>query len=150
MTELCDRIVAIGIPVWRAAMFVRTLHPQIMGRRIEWRHGAGVMFGEASFELFDSAAFRGSPVATVYQEVRPLRLRLEGPEARAFPQLNDLRAAGGTDYLAFPLGFSNGEVHVGTWTTRRRGGFTDRHFAALEALRAPPAPVTEIYGLRGD
>jgi adenylate cyclase len=148
MTELCDRIVAIGIPVWRAAMFVRTLHPQIMGRRIEWRHGAGVMFGEASFELFDSAAFRGSPVATVYQEVRPLRLRLEGPEARAFPQLNDLRAEGGTDYLAFPLEFSNGEVHVGTWATRHPGGFTDRHCAALEALSAPLARVTESYALR--
>ena len=148
MTELCDRVIAIGIPVWRAAMFVRTLHPQIMGRRIEWRHGAGVTFGEASFELFDSAAFRGSPVATVYQEVRPLRLRLDGPEARAFRQLAELRAEGGTDYLAFPIEFSNGEVHVGTWTTRRRGGFTNSDCAALEALGAPLARVTESYALR--
>jgi len=148
MTELCDRIVAIGIPVWRAAMFVRTLHPQIMGRRIEWRHGAGVTFGEASFEVFDSAAFRGSPVATVYQEVRPLRLRLDGPEARAFPQLNDLRAEGGTDYLAFPVEFSSGEVHVGTWATRHPGGFTDRQRAALERVNAPLARVTESYALR--
>ena len=148
MSELCDRIVTIGIPVWRAAMFVRTLHPQIMGRRIEWRHGGGVTFGEASFEIFDSAAFRGSPVATVYQEVRPLRLRLDGPEARAFPQLDDLRAEGGTDYLAFPVEFSNGEVHVGTWVTRHPGGFTDRHCAALQALGAPLARVTESYALR--
>jgi adenylate cyclase len=148
MSELCDRIVAIGIPVWRAAMFVRTLHPQIMGRRIEWRHGAGVSFGEASFELFDSAAFRGSPVATVYQEVRPLRLRLDDPEARAFSQLDELRAEGGTDYLAVPITFSNGEVHVGTWTTRRPGGFTDEQVAALEMLGAPLARVTESYALR--
>src|SRR5580704_10036144 len=148
MSELCDRIVTIGIPVWRAAMFVRTLHPQIMGRRIEWRHGGGVTFGEASFEVFDSAAFRGSPVAAVYQEVRPLRLRLDGPEARAFPQLDNLRAEGGTDYLAFPLEFSNGEVHVGTWATRHRGGFTDPQCAALEALNAPLARVTESYALR--
>jgi adenylate cyclase len=148
MIELCDRVFATGIPVWRAAMFVRTLHPQIMGRRIEWRHGAGVMFGEASFEVFDSAAFRGSPVAAVYQEVRPLRLRLDGPEARAFPQLDNLRAEGGTDYLAFPIEFSNGEVHVGTWATRHRGGFTDPQCAALETLSAPLARVTESYALR--
>ena len=148
MTELCDRVVAVGIPVWRAAMFVRTLHPEIMGRRIEWRHGAGVRFGEASFEVFDSDSFRGSPVARVYEEVRPLRLRLDGPEARAFPQLDELRAEGGTDYLAFPVEFSNGEVHVGTWTTRRRGGFTEAQRAALEAVTAPLARVTEIYALR--
>jgi adenylate cyclase len=148
MIELCERVVASGIPVWRAAMFVRTLHPQIMGRRIEWRHDAGVMFGEASFEVFDTAAFRGSPVATVYQEVRPLRLRLDGPEARTFPQLDDLRAEGGTDYLAFPVEFSNGEVHVGTWVTRHPDGFTDLHRAALETLSAPLARVTESYALR--
>jgi adenylate cyclase len=148
MIGLCDRVIAIGIPVWRAAMFVRTLHPQIMGRRIEWRHGAGVMFGEASFEVFDSAAFRGSPVAAVYQEVRPLRLRLDGPEARAFPQLDNLRAEGGTDYLAFPIEFSNGKVHVGTWATRHLGGFTDPQCAALETLSAPLARVTESYALR--
>jgi adenylate cyclase len=148
ITEMCDRLVASGVPVWRAAMFVRTLHPQVMGRRIEWREGAGVTFGEASFEVFDSDSFRGSPVARVYQDVRPIRVRLDGPEARAFPHLDQLRAEGGTDYLAFPVRFSNGEVHVGTWTTRRRGGFTDRHCAALDALSAPLARVTEIYALR--
>jgi adenylate cyclase len=148
ITEMCDQLVASGVPVWRAAMFVRTLHPQIMGRRIEWRHGAGVTFGEASFEVFDSDSFRGSPVARVYQDVRPIRVRLDGPEARAFPHLDPLRAEGVTDYLAFPVMFSNGEVHVGTWATRRPGGFTDRHCAALDALAAPLARVTEIYALR--
>jgi len=49
ITEMCERVVASGIPVWRAAMFVRTLHPQIMGRRFEWREGAGSMTGEGSY-----------------------------------------------------------------------------------------------------
>lgn len=148
MTEMCKRLVASGIPVWRAAMFVRTLHPQIMGRRIEWRQGeAAVRIGEAPYEVFDSASFRGSPVATVYQEGRTIRVRLDGPEVRAF-QLDNLRDAGGTDYLAVPIEFSNGEVHVGTWTTRRAGGFTEDHVAALAALSAPLARVTEIHALR--
>src|SRR5579864_6957719 len=101
INELCERVVASGIPVWRAALFVRTLHPEIMGRRIEWRHGAGISIGEASFEIFDSAAFRGSPVAAVYRSAKPLRLRLDGANTAAFPQLAELRAEGVTDYLAF-------------------------------------------------
>jgi len=148
LDELCERVVDSGIPVWRAALFVRTLHPEIMGRRLEWRADAGVMIGEASFGVFDSASFRDSPVARVYETARPLRLRLDGDEARAFPHIGELRAEGGTDYLAFPVMFSNGEIHVGTWATRRRGGFTDRHLAALERLTAPLSRVTEIRALR--
>jgi len=148
ITEICERIVASGIPVWRAALFVRTLHPQVMGRRIEWRQGVGVRIGEASHEVVDSEAFHGSPVVRVYQEVRPLRLRLNTPEARAFPQLDELRAEGGTDYLAVPIVFSNGEVHVGTWATRYPGGFSDSQCAALETLSAPLARLTEAYALR--
>jgi adenylate cyclase len=52
LREMCERVVAAGIPVWRAAMFVSTLHPEIMGRRIEWRDGVGTMVGEAPFSLF--------------------------------------------------------------------------------------------------
>src|SRR6266576_3711387 len=145
---MCEGLLAIGIPLWHVALFVRTLHPQILGRRIQWRQGAGVTFGEASYGIFDTAAFRGSPVAVVYREGRPLRFRLDSPEARAFPQLDELRAEGGTEYVAVPIKFSNGEVHVGTWATRHPGGFTDAHRAALETLIAPLARVTENYALR--
>ena len=148
ITEMCERIVASGIPVWRAAMFVRTLHPQIMGRRIEWREGVGAMTGEGSYEVFDSPSFRGSPVARVYRDGQPIRLRLDRAEQRDFPQLDELRAGGGTDYLAFPVKFSNGEIHAGAWVTRDPHGFTDAHCAALKRLEAPLARLTEIYALR--
>jgi len=148
IAEMCERILTAGIQLWRAALFVRTLHPQIMGRRIEWREGAGVSIGEAPYEVFDSDSFRGSPIATVYREARTLRVRLDGHEARAFPQLDELCAQGGTDYLAVPIVFSNGEVHVGTWATRRTGGFTDAQIDALHTLGAPLARLTEGYALR--
>ena len=63
LAQMCERVVACGIPIWRAAAFIRTLHPQIMGRRIEWREGAGISTGEASYGVFDTASFRDSPVA---------------------------------------------------------------------------------------
>src|ERR1700728_1305603 len=109
LAEMCERVVAAGIPVWRTAAFIRTLHPQIMGRRIEWREGVGISTGEASYAVFDTATFRGSPVARVYREGRVLRLRLDDPTSGEYPQLDELRAEGATDYLAVPFVFSNGD-----------------------------------------
>jgi adenylate cyclase len=146
--EMCERVVACGIPVWRAAAFIRTLHPQIMGRRLEWREGAGLMVGEASFEVFDSTSFRGSPIAQVYREGRVLRTRLDNPATGEYPQLDNLRAEGATDYLAVPFFFSNGEIHVGTWATRAPGGFTDTQVSALLRLTEPVSRVAEIRALR--
>jgi len=37
LSQLCERLVACGIPLWRVAVFVNTLHPQIIGRRFVWR-----------------------------------------------------------------------------------------------------------------
>ena len=146
--EMCERVVACGIPVWRAAAFIRTLHPEIMGRRIEWREGAGTSVGEASFAIFDSDAFRDSPVSQVYREGRVLRVRLDNLATGEFPQLDDLRAEGATDYLAVPFHFSNGEIHVGTWATRAPGGFTEAQIAALRRLTEPLARIAEIRALR--
>jgi adenylate cyclase len=57
-------------------------------------------------------------------------------------------AEGVTDYLALPLVFSDGAIHVATWTTRRQGGFDDREIAALESLGPPLARLAETHALR--
>jgi len=58
LAELCDRLVSCGIPLWRVAVFVRTLHPHIMARRFVWRPGADVEIRDAPFELLETAEFR--------------------------------------------------------------------------------------------
>ena len=62
--------------------------------------------------------------------------------------LHELRAAGATDYVAFPLRFTDGTVHVATWATREPGGFTPQQFADLESVIAPLTRVAEIRALR--
>jgi adenylate cyclase len=148
LAQLCNRLVDARVPLWRGAVFVRTLHPQILGRKIEWRPGIGATISEAPFGIFDTTAFQGSPVARVYEEVRAIYLRLDKDVARDFPQLEQLRAEGATAYLALPLPFSNGEVHVATWAMRQSGGFSDQQVAALETINAPLARVAEIRALR--
>jgi adenylate cyclase len=149
LAELCERLLACGVPLWRVAVFVRTLHPQVMGRRIIWRPGTALEISEAPFELLDSAAFLDNPIPRVYATGEAIRRKLEGPaSALDFPVLDELRAEGVTDYFATPLFFTDGTIHVATWTTRQPGGFSNAEIAGLERVIAPLARVTEIYALR--
>jgi adenylate cyclase len=130
-------------------VFVRTLHPNVMGRRFIWRPSAKVETSEAPFELLESAEFRDSPVARVYKTSRTIRRKLADRNcALDFPILTELRAEGVTDYLAVPLFFTDGAVHVVTCTTRQHGGFSDAQIAGIEAIIPPLTRVAEIRMLR--
>lgn len=149
LAQLSERLVACGIPLWRVAVFVRTLHPQVMGRRFIWRPGTEVEVSEAPFELLESADFLKNPIAKVYASGRALRRKLADPDCIVdFPVLSELRAEGITDYLASPLLFTDGAVHAVTCTTRQPGGFTDMQIGGIEAIITPLARVAEIRALR--
>jgi adenylate cyclase len=149
LAQLSERLVACGIPLWRVAVFVRTLHPQVMGRRFIWRPGTEVEVSEAPFELLESADFLENPIAQVYATGRALRRKLTDLDCAVdFPVLSELRAEGITDYLASPLVFTDGAIHAVTCTTRQAGGFTDAQIAGIEAIITPLARVAEIRALR--
>src|SRR6516165_4290810 len=149
LSQLCELLVACGIPLWWVAVFVNTLHPQIIGRRFVWRSGLDVEIAEGRFGLFDTPEFRENPVARVYATRTAIRRRLADPGcAMDFPILQELRADGVTDYLALPLFFTDGAVHLVTCTTRQPGGFTDAQIVGLEAIMTPLARVAEIRAWR--
>src|SRR4029077_19423043 len=149
LTQLSERLVACGIPLWRVAVFVRTLHPNVMGRRFIWRPDAEVEVTEAPYELLETEYFRDSPIARAYRTGEPIRRKLADPDCPAdFPVLADLRAEEITDYLVAPLVFTDGAVHAVTCTTRQPGGFTDAQIAGIEAVITPLARVAEIRSLR--
>jgi len=149
LTQLCERLVACGIPLWRVAVFVRTLHPNVMGRRFVWRPGAEIEAGEAPYELLETSDYLDSTIARVYLTEKSIRRRLADPDCPLdFPILAERRAEGVTDYLASPLFFTDGSVHVVTSTTREPGGFTDEQIAGIEAIITPLARVAEVLALR--
>jgi adenylate cyclase len=108
-----------------------------------------VLTSEVSFNLFESDEFRASPLATIYDSCEPLRRRLsDGDCPDDFPFWRDLRAQGVTDYVGFPLRFTDGTIQVATWATRQPGGFTPEQFNAIQAVITPLARVAEVRALR--
>ena len=149
LAELCDRLVQVGVPLWRVALFARTLHPEIIGRRFIWQPGIGITITEGLFDLLETDQFRNSPFGAVIKFGRAIRHKLAGrgnPEE--FSIFRELRAEGATDYLATPLIFTDGSVHVASWSTQQVGGFTDAQIAGIESIVKPLARVAEIRALQ--
>src|ERR1700722_4999239 len=84
MAETCERMVAAGLPLWRVGIFVRTLHPEIVGRNLIWRPGAEVVVGSADYDTLDSPQFLSSPLAIVFTEGREVRCHIDDPESARF------------------------------------------------------------------
>src|SRR5436190_13994311 len=149
LRELCHRMIDSGIPVWRAAVFVNTLHPNIFGRRFTWQAGKGVVVQDGQYELMDTDEYRNSPITAVRTNGQPIRRHLANRDCPDdFPVLAELRSEGATDYVAVPLVFADSSIHVATWSTQLPGGFTPEQFADLESITMPLSRVAEIRALR--
>lgn len=149
VSEVCERMTAAGVPLERVAVFVRTLHPSIIGVSFIWRPGKPVEMHRAPRTVIDDPEYLSSPLRPAFDEGKGLRRRLADPNCpRDFDILKGFDAEGITDYVVSPLRFLSGENHVVTWTTKAPGGFSDAQAAAIDAVVPPLARLAEIYMLR--
>jgi len=151
LLELCQRLLAQGLPLYRVAVFVRTLHPNVLGLGFIWHEGSdAIEINEAPYDFLESDRYLRSPIRAVFSEHGEIRRRLADPDWPIdFPVLEDFRGEGVTDFLAVPLRFLNGEVHAASFATRRPEGFSDAELAALRRVGVALTRVAEIYaGLR--
>ncbi|HXD13701.1 MAG TPA: adenylate/guanylate cyclase domain-containing protein [Xanthobacteraceae bacterium] len=143
----CQLLVIHGVPLWRVHAAMETLHPQWAGYGYTWRRDLNAIQPEqyAREEFNDPQWLR----STMYDLVRranegendpSMRRRLEaGPEQRDFPALEDYFSQGATDYFAQLFGFgehgdrAHGTGVVYSFTTDRRGGFSDDDMTLLQA-----------------
>ena len=150
LKHLCRRLVDLGLPLHRVAVFVRTLHPNVAGRAFIWHQPQDLVeIVTAEIGITDTEQWLRSPVRVVFTEHIEIRSRIEGRDGPLeYPILDDLRKEGCTDFFAVPMRFTTGEVHGASFVTRRRGGFTDAELEALRGLMAPFSRVAEIYAWR--
>ena len=136
MTELCERLVAVGVPLSRASYGAPTLHPQVWGSQFIWRRdGEGVSEIRHRHDAARSSTYRDSPVRVLHQGAAAVRRRLDIPAPQLdFPILRELAAEGATDYVAMPLRFTSGWTGYISWACDRPGGFSAADLSRLEEL----------------
>jgi adenylate cyclase len=148
---LCQRLVEAGVPLWRAWAGMRTLHPQWGGYSYLWQRDRNAI-EPAQFERGELREdWLSSPFVYLIDQAkaRPedaqpwlhLRRRLSGPEAVLdFPVLEQLAAAGATDYFAEIVRFgaeddlSHGTGIAYSFATDRPEGFEEDDLTLLKAV----------------
>lgn len=148
----CQRLVAAQVPLWRASAAMRTLHPQWGGYSYTWRRDLNAI---EPLQFERGGEYRRdwltSPFAYLIAQAQGsgenenpwlhLRRRLAGPGAQLdFPVLEELAAAGATDYFAQIVRFGpEGDASRGTgiaysFATQCREGFAEDHLLLLRAV----------------
>jgi adenylate cyclase len=148
--EMCLRIVAGGIPLWRAFCSVATLHPQIAATAYLWRRSTpGAVRFTADHSFGNAPEYTTSPIAEVQRTGVMIRRRLQDPGCPLdYPALSEFKSEGGTDYAAMPMLCSSGEINSITWLTDRTGGFSGDEIAGLAAVAEALAIIVELQATR--
>ena len=134
----CERVVALGVPLLRGLVAVRTLHPRVDAVSYTWHRTAAP--SRQLMERADTPDWLHSPFAYVLSNrLRRWRRRLDDGTALEFEILERLRAEGATDYYAHAIEFDIGPRTeptgmVSSWVTDRAGGFTGRDLAVFARL----------------
>jgi adenylate cyclase len=154
---LCRRLVGASVPLWRAFAGMKTLHPQWGGYGYTWwrrlnaiqptqfergdEYEQGVINSPIGHLIRLGEARAGTEPAEEADPWLHLRRRLAGAEAQLdFPVLEELAAAGATDYFAEVVRFGpHGDASRGTgigytFATDRPAGFSDDDLVLLKAV----------------
>jgi adenylate cyclase len=146
--ELCWRLLGDGVPVWRATLYIGTLHPLIRGVGARWLRELKVIEEFRVLHGWDATdEYLRSPIRAAIERGTPFRRHLieDTPE---YPLLSKLRKAGATDYFALALNRTFRLFPVAVWVTDRPGGFSDADIGALEEINPALAAIVETRAVR--
>ena len=149
LTGALDGMIAAGLPIARANIGLRTLHPLFETLTYTWTAESGLVeehFLHGNDKV--SEQWRLSPLRWLVDRGVPyLRRRLAGPEAMLdFPLLEELAERGFTDYFGW-LSIFDEERHdgaVGSFATTRLSGFTEMQVAALQRIQSRLAVALKV------
>jgi adenylate cyclase len=147
--SICKRLMAAGVPIFRFALFIYTLHPNLIGWRFVWTPDKGVVRSPGPRGLFSTDEYRINPLPTVIEKQVPTRRKLVDPNCpHDYRIVEELIADGFTDYFVQPIIYITGETNAASWSSKAEGGFSDEAIAVLERINGPLARLTEAYLLR--
>lgn len=145
--ELCDRLVAAGLPLDRVSLHLRALHPRYRGVSRIWKPGQPLDERFLDHGIERTATYLESPVRAVAERHRRLEWRLDAGGALPFGLIEELREQGYSHYVIAPIAYASGPVNAFSWATRRPGGFTADELRVVDELLPPYSVVTETKAL---
>ena len=138
----CDHLSNAGIPLSRAYVSLRTLHPSIAAFDILWRPDEKIQTSLFDYDVAGAFAWNKSPFYHMLEtDSLTMHRSLANPEEPLeFSVLEELRDQGLTDYFARVIRFDVANIRshatgmATSWSTNDPKGFTDEHLDILNRL----------------
>lgn len=149
--ELAACFLAAGVPVARLRLTIRLLHPQVMGFSYTWeKDKSDISYFEAGHELKETALYRNSPFAAIFEEnAGGIRRQLHDPNCLLdYSVLPDLKNEGYSDYVALPLDFSDGRRSAITLASKTKTGFSTEELSLIYNSLPALARIVENHALK--
>jgi adenylate cyclase len=144
----CREIVRSIAPIWRASLGLEVLHPEVSGWQHVWTNESLSMRESDRATAATSPSYLNSPTWIVDTTGRTYRRRLEAP-CPEMPLLEELRLAGATDYVMYPLPFlDQTRTAVISFATQQPQGFDPASLEGLEFAARLLSPYLERHVLR--
>jgi len=144
----CARLRATGIPLARAFIGFRILHPLFSVMAHTWHADRSTALD--TFNQTENDGLTGTPyIEMIRQRIPVVRRRLAGPDAMIdYKSLERFRDAGMTDYIAYVVAYGQGiginAGIVGSWATDRPSGFNDAEIDALLSIHRSLAVACKV------
>lgn len=145
LEQLTARLVEGGMALNRATFSVGVLHPELFAKSYVWERGnANITEIDVHHGILTTDQYHESPYKPLNEGEVFVR-RVLSPDAELdFPVLEELRAAGCTDYIAIGLPRSDGNFYRTSWSTDRETGFTDAEIDELLHMRPALGVILEL------
>jgi adenylate cyclase len=149
VSQYCERLVAAGVPLWRARVGQRLLNPLIGAWGVIWVRGVGAEEYTVPRSVLSTGSYTGSPFEHVVKTRTYFRRSLLHLDPGAdHPVLFELAAAGSKDYLAIPIIYGDGSVQGASFTTDDIAGFSQYDVDLIEELSPFLAAALEPAAMR--
>lgn len=126
--QLCSRLSEMGVPISRAHALVQFLHPLYHARGTKWTREKGLHEHNWAHGLQEQPGWTASVFCALVEGRGPNRVHFDLRDKNAgaeYPMMEELRAEGITEYIAFRMTFSDGSMHAASFATDSPNGFSD-------------------------
>src|ERR671912_730899 len=138
-SRLAERLLADGIPVVRIYLALPTVNPTIRAYSHTWTRSAGAVVEPVSHER-NRQAFEASPFRFMLKSgLSACHWRFDEPGTVRFPAFDDVKRAGGRDYLARVIRYHNASAPdlaglAAAFSADCDGGFRPEQVAQIDAV----------------
>nr|WP_027242441.1 adenylate/guanylate cyclase domain-containing protein [Pseudophaeobacter arcticus] len=145
LNSFCEKLVEMGVPLWRFHLAQRAYHPKFGGIGYNWTRMGGISHEHYERREAPLEAWLQSPFYVLLeQDQSVLQSDLTGEDMARFPLLRDLKEQGATEYLAMALRFTEENIPfdpnhpsegvLASWTSDGAAGFSPEDKALIKAL----------------